>query len=448
VTPATIAAISTPPGRGGLGVVRISGPAALAIGEQILARSLAPRRARWAELRDGQGGLLDHVVATYFPAPRSATGEDVVEISAHGSPVLLQALLENVLAAGARLADPGEFTRRAFLNRRIDLAQAEAIADLIAAHTLHQARSAARQMGGSVARLLQPAHALLVTLIARLEAGIDFADDDVTVMADANLTAEIGGVDAELRSLAAGFERNRALRDGVSVVLVGRPNVGKSSLFNRLLERERAIVTAEPGTTRDWIEDTLDWDGLAVKLRDTAGIRRPAGEAERQGIERSWMAAADADFILAVVDGSQPPEAEDRELMERWQAWPRALLVRNKADLPAAGAWRLAEWNPGASLEVSARTGAGMDGLRAAVRAAALPSAAAESDAITNLRHARQIALAREHLEQAAAAVGSQPHEALLVDLHEALHALDAITGQTTVEDILEVIFSTFCIGK
>ncbi len=444
----TIAAIATPPGRGGLGVVRLSGPAALVLAERLLGRRLEPRRASWAEFRDSAGALLDHVVATFFPGPRSATGEDVVEIAAHGSPVLLQALLEAALAAGARLADPGEYTRRAFLNGRIDLAQAEAIADLIAAHTLHQARSAARQMGGSVARLLRPAHERLTHLIARLEAGIDFAEDDVTVLADDALAAAIGGVEAELQTLAAGFEHARALREGLTVALVGRPNVGKSSLFNRLLERERAIVTAEPGTTRDLVEDSLDWDGLAVRLRDTAGIRPPAGEAERLGIERSWQAAADADFVLAVCDASQPPGPEDRALLDRLQALPRALLVRNKADLPPAPAWDAPEWNGAVTpLVVSARTGAGLDALRRAVRAAALPPAGAESDAITNLRHARQIALARDHLARAAAAAGV-PHEALLVDLYEALHALDAITGQTTVEDILGVIFSTFCIGK
>ncbi len=445
----TIAAISTPPGRGGLGVVRLSGPEALAIVERLLARRLEPRRATWAELRDAEGALLDQVVATSFPGPGSATGEDVVEISAHGSPVLLQALLEAALAAGARLADPGEFTRRAFLNGRLDLAQAEAIADLIAAHTLHQARSAARQMGGSVARLLRPAHDRLTQLIARLEAGIDFADDDVGVIADEVLSAEIAAVRAALEALAAGFTRARALREGLAVALVGRPNVGKSSLFNRLLERERAIVTAEPGTTRDLIEDSLDWEGLAVRLRDTAGIRPPAGEAERLGIERSWQAAADADFVLAVFDASQPPGPDDRALLERLRTLPRALAVRNKSDLPASPAWAAPEWSLApAALAVSARTGAGLDALRRAVREAALPPAGADSDAITNLRHARQIALALDHLGRAAAAAGRAPHEALLVDLYDALHALDAITGQTTVEDILGIIFSTFCIGK
>ncbi|MGH9416297.1 MAG: tRNA uridine-5-carboxymethylaminomethyl(34) synthesis GTPase MnmE [Terriglobales bacterium] len=438
----TIAAIATAPGRGGLGTVRMSGPQARPIAERLLQRALQPRRAHLAQFRDGDGAVLDQVIAVWFAAPASATAEDVVEITAHGAPVLLDAILRATLAAGARLAEPGEFTRRGFLNGRLDLTQAEAIGDLVAAHTLHQAREAARQMQGSVAHLLRPLHQRYTVLIAHLEAGIDFADDDVTVVADAQLHADIAALRQELARLQCDFQLARVVREGLTVALVGRPNVGKSSLFNRLLARERAIVTAQPGTTRDLIEASVDWDGIPVRLVDTAGIRPPEGEAERLGIARSWEAAADADLVLAVFDASEPLQPEDRELQQHWLSLPCAVAVWNKADLGLAA--------PGAEggVVVSALTGAGIAELRAALRRRVLPEAAAEGEHITNLRHAAQLALADQHLARAAAAAGHVPHEALLVDLYDGLHALDAITGQTTVEDILGVIFSTFCIGK
>lgn len=441
----TIAAIATPAGRGGLGIVRLSGPAARALAETLLGCSLAPRHAQWAEFRNPAGALLDEVVAVYFQAPHSATSEDVVEISAHGAPVLLDAILHAALARGARLADPGEFTRRAFLHGRLDLTQAEAVGDLIASHTLFQARTAARQLQGSVARLLQPLHQAWVALIARLEAGIDFADDDVTVAADHHLAAEIAALIAQLAALQLGFTQARIVREGLAVALVGRPNVGKSSLFNRLLARERAIVTPQPGTTRDLLEASLDWDGIPVRLLDTAGIRPPEGEAERLGIEKSWQAAADADLVLAVFDAAQPFTAEDQALLEHAATLPQALPVWNKCDLAPAPA---APASLAATLRVSALTGAGLAELRASVRRLVLPDAAAEGEHITNARHAQHLAAAASHLEQAQAILGQVPHEVLLVELYEGLHQLDAITGQTTVEDILGVIFSSFCIGK
>lgn len=438
----TIAAIATAPGRAGLGTMRMSGPAARPIAECLLGRRLEPRRARLAEFRDHDGAVLDQVIAVWFAAPASATAEDVVEITAHGAPVLLDALLRAALAAGARLAEPGEFTRRAFLNGRVDLTQAEAIGDLIAAHTLHQAREAARQMQGSVARLLRPLHQRYTELIARLEAGIDFADDDVTVLAEAQLKDDLAALQHELSRLQRDFQQARFVREGLTVALVGRPNVGKSSLFNRLLARERAIVTAQPGTTRDLIEASVDWDGIPVRLVDTAGIRSPEGEAERLGIARSWEAAADADLVLAIFDASEPLQADDRALQQQWLDLPRALAVWNKSDLG------MAAQGAAAGFAVSALTGAGIAELRSELRRRALPEAAGEGEHITNLRHATQLALAESHLARAAAAAGQAPHEALLVDLYDGLRALDAITGQTTVEDILGIIFSTFCIGK
>lgn len=441
----TIVAVSTPPGRGGLGIVRLSGPSAYAVAAAVFAGiALQPRHATLAQYRDPSGALLDEVILTWFQAPHSATAEDVVEISAHGAPVLLDALLRDACGHGARLAEPGEFTRRAFLHGRLDLTQAEAVGDLIAAHTLFQARTAARQLQGSVAQLLRPAHQQLLELIARLEAGIDFADNDVTVLADDALRSALTAVERALTALAAGFEHGRFVREGIRLALLGRPNVGKSSLFNCLLRRERAIVTAEAGTTRDLVEDSLDWDGIPVQLIDTAGIRDPQGQAEHIGIQKSWQAAADADLVLAVFDTSSPPTLEDAALEARLATLPQALRVGNKRDLPQAPGWTLS----GQTLFVSALTGAGLDALRAAVRLRLLPAAGGEAAFITNARHAQQIQLAIDFLGRCRAAVGSVPHEVLLVDLYEALHALDAITGQTTVEDILGVIFSRFCIGK
>jgi tRNA modification GTPase len=444
----TIVAIATPAGRGGLGVVRLSGPQALAIGQALTGvAALRPRHAHFAHFRDAEGAVLDEVVATAFPAPRSATAEDVVEITAHGSPVLLAALVAAAQARGARLAEPGEFTRRAFLNGRIDLTQAEAVRDLIDAHTLFQARTAARQMQGSVAAALRPLHRRYTELIARLEAGIDFADDDVTVAADGWISAEIAAVGAAVEPLLSSFQRGRTVREGVSVAIVGRPNVGKSSLFNRLLASERAIVTAEAGTTRDLVAEPMDWEGVPVRLVDTAGLRDPKGEAERLGIQKSWEAAADAHLVLAVFDRSQPLSGDDHALLRQVRDWPLVLVVANKCDLPA-GAGPEATL-PEAALPISARTGAGLAELRAAVRQMVAPDVSEGAEFITNARHAQHLAAAAAHLQHAgAAAQAGLPHEMLLVDLYDGLHELDAITGQTTVEDILGVIFSTFCIGK
>jgi len=441
---ATIAALSTPAGRGGLGIIRLSGPRALPVARDLLGgASLAPRHATLADFRDADGELLDQLIAVFFAAPHSATGEDVVELTAHGSPVLLAALLDAALLRGARLAEPGEFSRRAFLNGRLDLTQAEAVRDLIDAHTLFQARTAARQMSGSVAHALRPLHHGATEIIARLEAGIDFADDDVTVVDGKDLLRSLDSLQAQIDNLLASFRFGRTVQAGILMAIVGRPNVGKSSLFNRLLGQGRAIVTAEAGTTRDLISESLDWEGIPVRLLDTAGIRNPSGEAERLGIERSWQAIADADLVLAVFDGSQPLEAGDRELLRHAANLPQALLVANKSDVAMP-----TEMHHG-MIAVSALTGSGTDELRQAVTRRLRPESSAQAEFITNARHAQHLSLAREALDRARLAVNAKfPHEAVLVDLYELLQELDAITGQTTVEDILGVIFSTFCIGK
>ncbi len=445
----TIAAIGTPPGRGGLGIVRLSGPAARSIAEAILrfpgAAAWHSWRARMAELIDRAGHPIDQAVVLFFERPRSYTGEDVVEIACHGSPVVLRHTIESAVEAGARLAEPGEFTLRAYLNGRLDLPRAEAIRDLIEATTLYQARVAARQADGSVSRRIAPLKERLLDLIALLEAGIDFAEDDVSVAPASEILARLAPVREGIAALAASFRYGALVAEGLTLAIVGRPNVGKSSLFNALLERDRAIVTEIPGTTRDLVSETAAIGGIPVKLYDTAGIRASTERIEALGIERSLQAMADADLTLVVLDLGRPDEASDRELAERARRQGRVLLVGNKCDIGAQGL-------PGfAHLPVSALTGEGIPGLRQAILDSIAPEGAPDeaSGFITSLRQARLLGEAGESLERAfTAAENSIPHEMLLLDLYSALRAIDEITGATTADDILNRIFSTFCIGK
>ena len=449
----TIVAISTPPGRGGLGVVRLSGAHAREIAARMLRFPRAPDWRPWscqiAELLDAApdgSQVVDQVVVAFFARPRSYTAEDVVEISCHGAPVVLRHAIARAMDVGARLAEPGEFTLRAYLNGRIDLPQAEAVRDLIDSTTLYQARIAAQQAGGSVSRRIGPLKEQLVELIALLEAGIDFAEDDVSVAQAAELLRRLRPVVAGITRLAESFAFGGLVRTGLSLAIVGRPNVGKSSLFNRLLEQDRAIVTDIPGTTRDVVSEVAAIHGLPVKLFDTAGIREGEGLAETLGIERSFQAMADADLTLVVVDLSAPVAVEDCELMERAREQQgRWILVGNKCDLP-----RRAEAIE-ALQPVSALTGEGIDGLRDAVFRAVAPAGGMELETgfITSLRHERLLRESLDYLERAVAAVaGNVPHEMLLLDLYGALRPIDSITGATTADDILNRIFSTFCIGK
>ncbi|MFB3828038.1 MAG: tRNA uridine-5-carboxymethylaminomethyl(34) synthesis GTPase MnmE [Bryobacteraceae bacterium] len=446
-TSSTIVAISTPPGRGGIGVVRLSGTQARAIAGSILRFGKTPEWRPWsaqlAVLLDTGGEPVDEVVVTFFERPHSYTAEDVVEIGCHGSPVVLCAAVERAMAAGARPAEPGEFTLRAFLNGRIDLPRAEAVRDLIEATTLYQARVAARQMEGSLSRRLAPVKEPLLELIALLEAGIDFADDDVTVAGAEEILARLDPVLAAASRLAASYAYGGLVHAGLKLAIVGRPNVGKSSLFNRLLEQDRAIVTPIPGTTRDVVSETASIRGIPVKLFDTAGIREGGETVETLGIERSYEAMADADLTLVVVDVSEPLGDEDFALIERARAQGRWILVGNKFDLVRrAEARRQAETlTPHC---VSALTGEGIDALRDAL----LPP---EEDPgfLTSLRHEQLLRESVSYLEKARqAAVDGIPHEMLLLDLYAALHPIDALTGATTADDILNRIFSTFCIGK
>lgn len=443
----TIAAIATPPGAGGLGIVRVSGRDARSICSAFLRfrpdHSWQPWRAAMAELLDESGLTVDETLVTYFAAPHSYTAEDVVEISCHGSPVVLRHCVARALAEGARPAEPGEFTLRAYLNGRIDLPRAEAVHDLITATTLHQAKVAAQQMGGSVSRLLAPIKQQLLELIALLEAGIDFAEDDVAVASSDELLARLNSVATAVSHLVDSFRYGKLVHDGLTLAIAGRPNAGKSSLFNRLLERDRAIVTDIPGTTRDTVSETFVLEGIPVRLVDTAGVRESADLVEKLGIERTFEAIFDADLSILVFDLSEPLQPEDLTLAERAQG-PR-VLVGNKSDLPRA---LECEWE---LCEVSALTGAGFDELRRRLVQAIAPHgfAAPQSGFITSIRHEQLLKESREALERAMQAVHvGLPHELLLVDCYAALSPIDAITGATTADDILNRIFSTFCIGK
>ncbi|HVZ82105.1 MAG TPA: tRNA uridine-5-carboxymethylaminomethyl(34) synthesis GTPase MnmE [Terracidiphilus sp.] len=450
----TIAAISTPPGRGGIGIVRLSGPQAAEIAAQlvVLRQPLEHARARLADIFDGgspDSARIDEAVVTFFVAPNSYTGDDLVEIAAHGSPVVLDLLLRRAIVLGARIAEPGEFTQRAFLSGKLDLTQAEAVRDLIDAQTLTQARQAASQMGGALSHRVQPVKQSLVDLIALLEAGIDFAEDDIDVTPQQEIARRIGELLPPLAALDASFARGRVVHDGLSLALVGRPNAGKSSLFNRLVERDRAIVTATPGTTRDLVTERIAIDGIPIELVDTAGLRETGEEIEQLGIARSREALADAALILIVLDATQPMNEEEKNLLAAVEHRP-ALIALNKIDLaqPDTDA-RIREACALPLISTSAITGEGIAALRAQIVSLATGGAQPEPGLLTNLRQQQAIATTRAALAEAASAnVSGIPHEMILLDLYRALWALDSLTGQTTPDDILNLIFSTFCIGK
>jgi tRNA modification GTPase len=442
----TIVALATPPGRGALGVVRISGPRALDLARAIspAGRVLEPRRATLIRIHT-QGSAtsaVDRVIATYFQAPRSYTGDDVVELSAHGSPIVLRTIVRAAVDAGARLARPGEFTLRAFLAGHLDLVQAEAVRDLIAAATPLQARVAFDQLEGTLTRRIAALDAVLFDLIARLEASLDFPDEGYHFIAADETRSRISDVDREINSLLADARRGRLIREGATVVLAGRPNVGKSSLFNALAGTERAIVTSVPGTTRDLITEPIDLHGIAVTLVDTAGARQAENVVEREGVARGAQARAVADLIIVVVDRSEPLTEDDVRLLDETAPRPR-VIVANKCDLPAAAALN--------AMEVSAVTGEGLRLLRCAIaRELSGDEAGREPPALTNLRHISLLEEARDSLRRAVEALeaGEVPEEFLLTDLHAARTRFDEIVGARTADDVLTHIFETFCIGK
>ena len=435
----TIVAIATPAGRGGLGVVRISGPDAAAIAGDLVGRD-QPFKARHATFAKIDGG--DQVVITLFPNPHSYTGEDVAEISAHGSPVVLSAILRRAIDAGARLAEPGEFTLRAFLNGKIDLIQAEAVADLIDAVTPLQARAAFDQLEGTLTGAIGGIESDLFDVIAKLEASLDFPDEGYHFVGAAEARTALASVIARIERLLVQSARGRLVREGAQVAIVGAPNVGKSSLFNALLNANRAIVTAIPGTTRDLVTERADIGGLSLALIDTAGVRETADVVEQEGVSRTRGTLRVADLVLVVLDRSREMTDEDRGILAETSLLPR-VVVLNKSDLPAV--------ITDAGVAVSARTGAGLKDLIAAI---ATPLGSEDLDPrdqplVTNVRHAVLLETARAALRRAIEALAGEVSEEFpLLDLQEAGHALQEITGRRTSDDLLHHIFAKFCIGK
>lgn len=441
----TIVAIATPPGRGGIGVVRLSGPAAASIAARLTARaSFEPRHATLTAVLGAGGAPIDRAVVTFFPSPHSYTGEDVVELSAHGSPVVLDAIVAAGVAAGARLANPGEFTLRAHLHGRIDLVQAEAIAELIDAVTPLQARIAFDQLEGTLTSQLKAIDAALLEIIAPLEASLDFPEEGYHFLASRDTARAMDAVLASIDALLSDASRGRLIREGLTVAIVGRPNAGKSSLFNRLAGAARAIVTAVPGTTRDLLTERVDIGGVPFTLVDTAGLRATATDAiEEEGIARARQAVAAADVVLVVLDRSQPIATETRDLLAETGARAR-VVAASKSDLPPA--WEASTFG---ALAVSSLTDEGIGGLRKALLDAAGLEALRDRAPVANLRHAGLLERAREGIARArAAATEGVPEEFVLADLHEARARFDEITGARPQDEVLRLIFERFCIGK
>jgi tRNA modification GTPase len=448
----TIVAIATPPGRGGIGVVRITGRNAAAVAQAMTGRRepFAPRHATLTHVNSSTSSdisTIDRVVVTFFTAPNSYTGEDVAEISAHGSPVLLRAIVGEAMRLGARLAEPGEFTLRAYLNERIDLVQAEAVRDLVNAVTPLQARAAFDQLEGTLTSNIREIDRRLLDLTARLEASLDFPGEGYHFVEGNAAASEIAAVASQVAALLESAERGRLIREGLHVVLAGRPNTGKSSLFNALAGAGRAIVTDVPGTTRDLVTEVVDIEGVPVTIVDTAGARLAPGDAiEAEGIARAHAARQIASVVVLVLDGSQPLSPDDHALLEETARVPRVVAV-NKNDLPDA-------WSPetlqASALKISVLTGAGLTALREALlRTVGGVEHQRDVPAVTNIRHIDLLNRAKEALGRAqTAANANAPEEFVLADLTEARTLLEEVTGTRTADDLLGHIFASFCIGK
>jgi len=442
----TIVAIASAAGSGGIGIVRLSGPRSRAIAEAVAARALLPRQAHYADFRDARGEVIDDGIALYFAAPASYTGEDVVELQAHGSPVLLQALVARCCELGARPARAGEFSERAFRNGKLDLAQAEAVADLIAAADIRAARAARRSLEGEFSRRAEALAAALLALRVHAEAAIDFADEPIETLGGAQLQSRLSAALADLDALLAAAERGRRLRDGLHAVIVGPPNAGKSSLLNALAGSERAIVTDIAGTTRDLLQEAVRLDGVELTLVDTAGLREGGDEIEREGMRRARAELERADLAIVVLDARDPVAGRDAVAAAIAGA-PRRLWLHNKADLldlpPAA--------DPGPqALYVSARTGAGLDALRAMLQdlGAAPADAGGEGAFSARARHVDALRRARAHAGAAAAHLRHDGLELAAEALRASHDAVGELTGRVAADDLLGHVFASFCIGK
>jgi len=446
--PDTIAALATPAGRGGIGIVRVSGAELSALAKNLtecrLGDQLKPRQARLVNFRDATGETIDQGVALFFPAPNSFTGEEVLELQGHGSPVVMRMLLARCLELGARLARPGEFSERAFLNGRMDLAQAEAVADLIDAATTSAAKSAIRSLQGEFSRAIGELVAELIALRTLTEATLDFPDEEVDFLQAANAFRRLDAVSGHLEHVLARARRGNLLRGGLHVVLIGQPNVGKSSLLNRLAGDELAIVTPIAGTTRDALKGSIQIHGIPLHVIDTAGLRETADEVEKLGIARTWQEVERADIAVLLIDAAEGVSAADREIISRLPAGMKRLTVINKIDL-VNGAPRREQTPAGVSLYLSARSGNGVELLEQEL----LAHAGWQDDEdvfIARERHLSALQRARNHLDSARQRVNEL--ELFAEEIRHAHRALQEITGEFSPDDLLGAIFSTFCIGK
>ncbi len=446
----TIAAIATGAVLSAIGIVRVSGPDTLAVIDRVFSPMTgepmsrrADRRLVLGKLFSPEGAVLDECLATVSRGPNSYTGEDTAELQCHGSPTVLRQALESLFAAGARQAKAGEFTRRAFINGRMDLTQAEAVVDLIDAQTPRAAQNAAAQLGGAVTRRTDGIYDSLTAICSHYHAVLDYPDEDIEPFALSEYGAALDGAAAELEALGATFQRGNVLKNGVSCVILGRPNAGKSSILNALVGYDRAIVTDVPGTTRDTVEEKAVLGGVLLRLLDTAGLHETDDPVERLGVLRSREAADTAELVMAVLDGSEPLTAEDGEVLAAAMAAPRRIILRNKADLPAV-------WTREDAVSVSALTGAGLAELEAAVAALFPPDEAVPAgEILTNPRQADAVARALDYVRAArqAIALGVTP-DAVLTEIEGALTALGELSGRVVREDITNGIFSRFCVGK
>ena len=448
----TIVALSTAPGRSAIGVIRLSGPDSLAIAKSLVGRrdfDPDPGQVVLHSLKSGKSEILDRALVTYFQSPHSYTGEDVVEISCHGAPVILRQVIDTILALGGRLAEPGEFTLRSLSNGKLNLTQAIAVRDLVNARTDAAAKQAIRQLKGELSKRLQPTKEKLIQLIVKLESALEFVEDDLPAIEKGVMMGDLSDVVTNLSELAATFDVGRLLRDGLRVAIIGRPNVGKSSLFNRLIAFDRAIVTEIPGTTRDCLTETINLQGFPILLTDTAGVRESSDQIERMGVERSRQAIADADLALVVVDGSQELKADDLEVLSETSGL-RRLIVRNKSDLSSFRHHENGFDSETATLDVSALSNLGLEELRTAIISSFGLSESADAGLLVT--DARQHDLLRRAVVEVQSSRELLSHgaseELIVVGLHNALQSIGQITGEATTEDILGEIFATFCIGK